>query len=405
MTTPRDADPRPVVSMALISMIMAITALGVDLLLPAFDDIRAAFSLGEDSTGPALLLTTYFLGLSVAQLVWGPLADHFGRKRVLYAALGVYCTGAMIAGLAPTFPVMLAARVLWGVGAAGTRVVAVAIIRDLYEGDRMAIFMSRIMAIFLLVPIFAPLLAAGVLQVAPWRWLFWLTVLLAVALGVWALKAPETLPEQHRLPLRFGAIGAAFRRTLTTPVTLAYTLATVFMQGAFASYLASSELVLDTVFDRGDQFPIVFASVAGVLGLATLTAARLVKVLGGARMVLGGLWISVGLTTALTAVSLAGGGRPAFWIFMPLLTAQLALHVGLMPTLNSLALVPMGDIAGTATSVTGALRVAGGGVFGAVIDRMISGTVTPWATGFLVGAVASLVAVSTLSRSPQPPSH
>ncbi len=401
MSLVRRGAPRPA-SMALISMIMALTALGVDLLLPAFDDIREAFDLAEDSTGPALLITVYFFGLAFAQLLWGPLADRFGRRPILYAALGVYCAGTLGAALSPTFAVLMASRALWGIGAAGTRVVAVAIIRDLYQGDRMAAFMSRIMAIFLLVPVIAPLLGAAILTVAPWRWLFWLTVFLAVVMGLWALDTEETLDPANRLPLQWRSVGVAFKRTVTTRVTLAYTLTTVFMQGAFASYLASSELVLDSVFGRGDQFPVVFAVVAGVLGIASLGVSRLVGVIGGTRLIHLGLRASLVLSSLLTVVALLSGGTPEFWVFFPLLTLQLALHVALMPTLNSLALVPLGDVAGTATSVTGALRVAGGGFFGAVIDRLVGGTVTPWAVGFLAGAILSFVAVRVIVDETDP---
>lgn len=392
MITRRPTIDRPA-SMLLISMIMALTALGVDLLLPAFDEMRAAFDLSEDSTGPALLITVYFLGLAGAQLAWGPMADRFGRRPVLYSALAVYCLGTFGSAISPTFGVLLASRIVWGIGAAGTRVVAVAIIRDRFEGDRMAAYMSRIMAIFLLVPIAAPLLGAGVLAVAPWPWLFWLTLALAVVIGVWALPMSETLDPQNRLPLSLGSLGAAFRRVVTTRVTLAYTLTTVFMQGAFASYLASSELVIDTVFDRGDQFPVIFAAVAASLGVTTLAAGRLVMRIGGHRLIERGLKVSMVLSATLTIVALASGGTPQFWIFFPLLNLQLAVHVGLMPTLNSLALVPLGDIAGTAASVTGALRLAFGAAMGALVDRLISGTVTPWAVMFLAGSVASFITV------------
>lgn len=382
--------------MVMISMIMAITALGVDLLLPAFDEVRAEFGLGADSTRPALILTVYFAGLAIAQLFWGPMADRFGRRPILWSALGIYGLGTLAAGLAPTFEILLASRLLWGIGAAGTRVVAIAVIRDLYEGDEMAAFMSRIMAIFLIVPVIAPLLGAAVLEVADWRWLFWLTLLLAASLGIWTSKIPETLDPAHRLPLQWRAVGTAFARTFTTPVTLAYTLATVFMQGAFSSYLASSELVLDTVFDRGSQFPVVFAVIAAVLGGASLGAARVVKTIGGATMVARALPLGVLAATVALVVTLLADGRPNFWIYIALLTVQLGIHVALIPTLNSLALVPMGDIAGTAASVTGALRVAAGGFFGAIVDQQIDDTTRPWAIAFLVGSIAALIATRTV---------
>ncbi len=377
-------------------MTMALVALGVDLLLPAFDEIRAAFDLSEDSTGPALLITAYFIGLAVAQLVWGPIADRFGRRPVLRWALAVYCLGALGAALAPAFGLLLASRLLWGIGAAGARVVAIAMIRDQYEGDHMAAFMSRVMAIFLIVPVFAPLLGEVVLQVAHWRWLFWLTVVLAVLLGLWGLRVDETLDPSNTLDLEWRAIGRAFARVVTTRVALAYMLVMVFMQGVFVSYLASSELVIDTVFDREEQFAVIFAVVACALGVASFGAAKAVAVLGGERLLAWGLRASVVLSTLLLVVAIAAEGQPRFWLFFPLLTLQLMIHVALMPTLNSLALVPLGDIAGTATSVTGAVRTAGGGIFGALIDRTVSGSITPWAVAYLLGTLLSIATVRAL---------
>ncbi len=382
--------------MLFISMTMALVALGVDLLLPAFDDIRASFDLAEDSTGPALLITTYFVGLALAQLMWGPIADRFGRRPVLHWALAVYCIGALGAAVAPAFGLLLASRFVWGIGAAGARVVAIAMIRDQHEGDRMAAFMSRVMAIFLIVPVFAPLLGEAVLQVAHWRWLFWLTVVLAILLGAWGLRVNETLDPAHTLPLEWRAVGKAFARVAKTRVTLAYMLVMVFMQGVFVSYLASSELVIDTVFDREEQFAVIFAAVACALGVASLVAARAVAVMGGERMLHVGLRASLVLSLVLLAVTIEAGGRPHFWVFFPLLALLMMITVALMPTLNSLALVPLGDIAGTATSVTGAVRTAGGGLLGAVIDRTVSGSVTPWAVAFALGSLLSIATVQAL---------
>ena len=173
-------------------------------------------------------------------------------------------------------------------------------------------------------------------------------------------------------------------------------LVMVFMQGVFVSYLASSELVIDTVFGREEQFAVIFAVVACALGVASFGAAKAVAVLGGERLLAWGLRASVVLSTLLLVVAIAAEGQPRFWLFFPLLTLQLMIHVALMPTLNSLALVPLGDIAGTATSVTGAVRTAGGGIFGALIDRTVSGSITPWAVAYLLGTLLSIATVRAL---------
>jgi DHA1 family bicyclomycin/chloramphenicol resistance-like MFS transporter len=162
--------------LALISAIMALTAVAIDLMLPAFDDIRDTFNLADGSADTGQIVTVYFLGLAVAQVFYGPLADRFGRKPTLYLGIGIYIVGAMGSALAPTFGLLLLGRFVWGAGAAGTRVVAMAIVRDRFEGDAMAKAMSQVMVVFMLVPIVAPAVGSAIVSVVPWPGLFWLCV-------------------------------------------------------------------------------------------------------------------------------------------------------------------------------------------------------------------------------------
>ena len=115
-------------------------------------------------------MTLYFLGLACAQLLYGPFTDRFGRKPVLYTGLGLYALGAVGSALAPTFPVLIASRFLWGIGAAGPRALTLAIGRDLFDGDRLARIMAVVASVFMVVPAFAPLLGQVVLSFGSWRW-------------------------------------------------------------------------------------------------------------------------------------------------------------------------------------------------------------------------------------------
>ena len=117
--------------LSLVASLMALMALGIDILLPAFDDIRVAFGLAEDSSAPGQLITVYFIGLAVAQLFFGPLSDWYGRKPVIYVGVTIYIIGCIGSAIAPNFVTLLLFRFVWGVGAAGTRVVAVAVILSL----------------------------------------------------------------------------------------------------------------------------------------------------------------------------------------------------------------------------------------------------------------------------------
>jgi DHA1 family bicyclomycin/chloramphenicol resistance-like MFS transporter len=156
---------------AVLAFSMALTALGIDLMLPAFGAIRFDLGLAEDSTAIAGLVTAYFLGLAVGQLAYGPIADRFGRRPALYAGYIVYGLAALVTALAPTLPLLLVARFVWGVGAAGPRVVTLAMVRDAFEGEQMSRTMSMIMAVFILVPVVAPTVGAAVAAVSSWRWL------------------------------------------------------------------------------------------------------------------------------------------------------------------------------------------------------------------------------------------
>lgn len=155
---------------AILAAISATTALGIDMALPAFGEIRAGLGLAPASPRVALTVTLYFLGLSSAQMLYGPFADRFGRKPVLYFGLGLYGLGALGSALAPTFEILLLSRFVWGVGAAGPRALTLAIGRDLYDGDRLARILALAAAVFMVVPALAPLLGQGVLALSSWRW-------------------------------------------------------------------------------------------------------------------------------------------------------------------------------------------------------------------------------------------
>ncbi|HDL41556.1 MAG TPA: MFS transporter, partial [Actinobacteria bacterium] len=190
----------------LMSMTMALTALSIDIMLPAFPLIRQSFGLDTTSTDVAGIITVFFVGLAVAQLFYGPLADRFGRKPVLYGGYVVFLAGVTLSIIAPTLPWLLAARFLWGVGAAGARVIALSIVRDQFEGEAMAKTMSFIMAIFIMVPVVAPAIGAAIIAVAPWRTLFWFVGGFAGVVALWARRLPETLKPEDRLELSFRRI-------------------------------------------------------------------------------------------------------------------------------------------------------------------------------------------------------
>ncbi|MFA9431004.1 multidrug effflux MFS transporter [Egicoccus sp. AB-alg2] len=383
---------------ALLAMSMALAALGLDLMLPAFTAMRADLGLPADSTALAGVVTAYLLGLAAGQLLYGPLADRFGRRPTLFVGFGIYALGALLSTLSPGLSLLLAGRFVWGLGAAGPRVVTLAVVRDRFEGEQMARAMSFIMAVFIIVPVIAPTLGAAVIQVASWRVLFVLCLLAAVVMTVWARRLPETLPPQHRLELSLGRIVATARLVVTNRQTAGYTIALTSLYGVFTSYLASSEIIFGSTFGRPDAFPIIFGGVAATMGLAMLGNTRLVSRLGTRRTSHLVLLAYVGVAAVLVLLAVLTEGRPPLALFLPVLAAILVGHALLIPNFNTIAMAPMAAHAGTAASVIGAVQLAVGAGLGALLDRRFDGTILPLSWGFLGYGVLALVVVLVVER-------
>lgn len=399
--TPTDSPSRGGLSRAelltLISAIMAMMAVGIDLMLPAFDDIERAYRL-EGSGQIGQTITVFFFGLAVAQLVHGPLADALGRKPVLYLSTGIFLVGAVASALAPTFALLLVARFVWGVGAAGGRVVAIAILRDRFEGVAMAKAMSQVMAVFVLVPIFAPTLGAGIILVLPWRAVFWACAVFAVVIALWSLRLNETLKPSDRRPLDIRTTVQGYAEVARTPVTFGYTMAGLFLQGIFTAYLAASESIVDEVFDLGSKFPLIFGAVAVLFGVGALVNGRVVERLGIDRVVRRAFTVMLPLAVLLVAVSVLGDGEPSIWLYMPILSLVLSMFMFLMPNIGSAAMVPVGHIAGSGSAYTGALRTAGGALLAAVAAGWLHASTFRFAIWVLGSCIAAAICVILVRR-------
>lgn len=375
---------------ALLSMIMALSALGIDTMLPALDDMREHFGLSPDSSRTAQVVTAFLIGLALAQYFYGPLADRFGRKPVLYAGLSLYALGAIGSALAPTLELVLVSRLVWGIGAASPRVVSLSIVRDVYSGEEMAKAMSYILAIFIMVPVLAPSIGAALLTVFPWQSVFIFGAVAAGVVAIWARLLPETLDPANRRSLDPADIFGATREALTNRQTLGYTLARTMTFGAFSSYLASSERIFGDFYGRPEQFPFIFGGIAAVMGLAMLTNGALVERIGTKRVVHTFLVLYVIGGFVFWGVAAAAGGNPSFPVFVVGLSLIGFMHASLIPNFNTLAMWPMGHIAGTASAVTGTISVAGGATIGAVIDQIYTDSVLPLIIAFAVLGVCAL---------------
>lgn len=382
----------PVEFVIIVSMVMAMAAVGIDMMLPAFDEMRVAFDLGENSNTVARVVTFYFLGMSVAPLFFGAIADRWGRRPTLRLAAAVYIVGAIGAAAAPSFNVLLAARFVWGFGAAGSRVIAMAVIRDLFEGEQMARVMSFVMGVFVLVPVIAPTVGAAVIAIAPWRWVFWVGAVFGLLASVWAQRLGETLDPDNVRPLKWSTVSSTAAAMARIKSVAMAVVASVALMAVMSTYLASSELIISDILGQGDRFPLIFGAVAVALGVASFVNGLLLRRFGLRRILRATTFWYVGTAVGGLVVALAADGRPSFSIYIVMVGATMASQMVLLPNLTSVAMAPMGAAAGTAAALLATISTAIGSLLGAVVDSQVSSTVTPLSVAMVVtGVVLNLV--------------
>ena len=316
---------------AFLGMTMAAAAISIDLILPAFGRIRHDLHLADTSSQTSRLISIFFLGLAVGPIPFGLLTDRVGRRVVLRLSCVVMIAAALVCGLASSLGLMIVCRFFWGIGASGLRVVATAMVRDRFSGDRMAREMAFVWTVFILVPVVAPLAGAGIIQVVAWRWTFVVCAVFATALAAWSLRFAETLPVDRRQRLHVGQVWIAVKAIVRSRKALGYTLALLPLFAVFSSYLGSSELIISDVFHRAGQFPFIFGGSAVVMGLASHVAGHHVMRLGLDRLILVALAAYVVTGGAAAVVGHTHGGRPSFWLWFPLFALTLAAHNVLFP--------------------------------------------------------------------------
>lgn len=376
---------------ALMAMMTSLVALSIDAMLPALPEIGQALGVQRDNDNQ-LVISLLFLGLALGQIIYGPLSDSIGRKPAIYIGYGLYILGCLLSLFATSFPIMLVGRVMQGVGVAGPRTVTMALVRDQYEGRAMARVMSFVMAVFILVPIIAPLLGQLILIVAHWRAIFGVFLALSLITSTWfALRQPETLTPNRRLPFSLGRLAAAFREIFANRIAIGYTVAAGLASGAFVGYLNSSQQIFQEQYGLGRLFPLYFAILAVAIGSASFTNGRLVMRHGMRALSQTALLVLGGLSFVYWAIAYASAGHPPLWTLMIYLLLSFFCIGILFGNLNALAMEPLGRMAGVGAAVVGALSTLISLLLGTLIGQSYNGTVLPLVGGFALLSVTTLM--------------
>lgn len=366
----------------LMAALMAIVALTIDALLPALGVISSDLAV-ENRNHTQFLIGGIFAGMAVGQLIAGPLSDALGRKNILYAGITIYLIGGVIGYCADTLELLLAGRLIQGIGVAGPYVSAVSIVRDKYAGRQMAKIMSVIMMIFMTVPALAPSIGQVVMNLSYWRGIFLLYIGYGLALVVWIVfRLEETLPRERRIPFHVKNIAAAFREVIGTRTTVCYMICAGISFGGLIGYLNSSQQIFQDQFMVGEMFSVYFGVGAVMIAIASLANSRIVVRLG-MRYICFRAFAGIAATSA-AFLMLQMFVEIELWMFFTYALCLLFFFGFTFGNLNALAMEPMGHIAGIAAAVVGATSSVISMTLGTVIGQMYDGTLVPMTTGFLL---------------------
>jgi DHA1 family bicyclomycin/chloramphenicol resistance-like MFS transporter len=373
-------------------MMFATVAFSIDAMLPALPEIGQ--TLSPDNVNRAqLVIAAFALGMGIGTFFTGPLSDAFGRKNVIFAAALLYIGAAVTAWASSSVEMLLLSRVVMGLGAAGPRVVALAIVRDLYSGREMAKMMSIAMMIFTLVPAIAPMLGAGIIFLTSWRAIFLAFALFALIIILWmGLRLPEPLAVENRRPFRLPQLMAALVEMIQHPTVRLSMLVQCLCLAMLFCMITLVQPIYDVVFDRAESFPFWFGFIALMSGTGSLINASVVVRLGMRRMVTWALCGQIGLSALMLLLeSLHLPNDTMFGLFVAWQTSVFFMAGLTLGNLNAMAMEPMGHIAGMAASIVGGVSTIFAAAAAATVGLLFDGSIAP-----LTGAILLMVALAFL---------
>jgi DHA1 family bicyclomycin/chloramphenicol resistance-like MFS transporter len=378
---------------AMMAFLMALNALAIDIMLPGLQEIGASLNV-DNENHRQYVVSAYLIGFGVAQLFYGPIADRFGRRTPMIIGLAIYVISSLAVVLVPSFGMLLLLRFIQGIGSAATRVITVSIVRDVYGGRRMAEVMSLIMMVFMVIPVVAPGTGQVIMMFGHWHWIFVFMAVIAVIVGTWMyVRLPETLATEDVRPFTARVIYDGFRIVLTNRVALCYTIASTFIFGALFGFINSAQQIYVGIYGLGVWFPVAFAGVAIFMALSSFVNAKLVGRFGMRKLSHASLLGFIAINLIWLIVQVLGPQPMPFALFITFFSLAMFQFGWIGSNFNSLAMEPLGHVAGTASSVLGFMGTVGGSLIGAAIGQAYDGTALPMVAGYFVVSIIGLIFV------------
>lgn len=377
----------------LMAFIISLVALSIDAMLPALPEIATDLAFERPNDGQ-FIISMLFVGMGFGQIVFGPLSDSIGRKPAINIGFLVFIIGCLVSIFARDFNDMMLGRLLQGLGAAGPRVVATALVRDCYKGREMARVMSFVMTIFILVPVIAPAIGQVIIAYLDWHSIFILFLILAIIALTWfSIRQPETLPKDRRIRFSVTQMISDIKTIVSIPAAIGYTITMGFIFGAFVGYLSSSQQIFQVQYALGNQFPVYFGVLAASIGLASLLNSQMVMRFGMRRLSYVAMISIAVLSPIFMLIVQHYQGHPPLPMLMGYLLGVFFFMGILFGNLNALAMEPLGHIAGLGAAVVGSVSTLIAVVFGVLIAAAYDGTIIPLVIGFAVLSIACLITI------------
>lgn len=378
---------------ALMALLTSLVALSIDAMLPALNLIGADLN-SQSAQQTYLVISLFFGGMALGQIFFGPFSDARGRRLTILVGLIIFIIGTFVCYFAQSIEVLLVGRLIQAFGVSGPRVASMAVIRDQYSGDAMARVMSFITVIFILVPMVAPLVGQAVMQHFHWREIFTVFWVAALISGAWFfIRQPETLIRANRKKFAWHHFFRSCLWLLKQRAVMGYSIAMGFIFGAFLAYLSGSQTIFQEIYDTGEWFPLVFATLAFSIGLASLVNGIMVMRWGMHSLCDRALFFSMVFGIALTGMTLYFDGVPPLWLFISTMFCGFFFIGMLFGNLNALAMLPVGHIAGLGAAFIGSFTSLIAVPIATTINLFLADDLIPIAFGFLIFSVLSFFAV------------
>lgn len=373
----------------ILSALMAFTSLSTDIYLPAMP------LMAKDLQGDAeLTITGFLIGFCIAQLIWGPVSDHFGRRLPLFIGMVLFVIGSAGCALSTDIGQIVFWRVFQALGACTGPMLARAMIRDLFSRTRAAQMLSTLMIIMAIAPIAGPLLGGQMIKVTSWHSIFWLLAVIGTLMLISLFWLPETLPEEKRVKASLRSAFRNYYTLLSNTQYMRFTLCLTFYYVAAYAFITGSPFVYITYFGVEPQhYGWLFA--VNIVGLMAVSMVNRRLVHRYPLETLLRFAVCIAMLAALMLALATGAGIGGIGLIAAAVFVFFAMNGVIAATSTAAALDAVPNVAGSASALMGSLQYSSGIISSLLLALLSDGT--PWTMGWIIALFTVASAVMALT--------